>query len=139
MRKSIKNKILQRFIKNEQGVTLVELAFVIPVLMVLVLGAVDYGRFGHHELMARKAVDLAVRTAAVRPPVCDGIPDTFQAVITITILKRVVTPFACQHIITTCAISIPIFLVGLCGETSGSATSFLVLGKPNPPTISSFA
>ena len=80
MKKHTAHKLVSRFADDTQGATLVELAIVIPVLLLLVLGAIEYGRFGYHEIMAQKATDLAVRTAAVRPVICDGTPDTFQAI-----------------------------------------------------------
>ncbi len=80
MTQGFDHKGTKRFCQSEEGATLVELAIVIPVLLLLVLGAVEYGRFGYHEVAAQKATDLAARTAAVRPVICDGTPDTFQAV-----------------------------------------------------------
>lgn len=75
---------LQNFAQDENGATLLELAIIIPLVLLLVLGIVDFGRFGYNETMAQKATDLAVRTAAVRPSACDGVggqitlPATYQ-------------------------------------------------------------
>ncbi len=69
---------LRAFASDTNGATLTELAIIIPVLLLLVFGAVEFGRFGYNETVAQKAMDIAARTAAVRPAVCNGVPDTFQ-------------------------------------------------------------
>jgi Flp pilus assembly protein TadG len=66
----------RRFLRDEQGATVVELAIVIPLLMLLMFGLLDYGRLFWIEAMAQKATSIAARTAAVRPPVCSGVPET---------------------------------------------------------------
>ena len=71
---------LKRFAQDQSGATLVELAIIIPTLLLLVMGIVEFGRFGYAEAMAQKATELATRTAAVRPPVCEGVPETFEPV-----------------------------------------------------------
>lgn len=62
---------------DEEGATLTELAIVIPTLLLLVMGATEFGRFGYNEVLAQKATDVAVRTAAVRPAVCAGVPEAY--------------------------------------------------------------
>ena len=62
---------------DEDGATLTELAIVVSSLLLMVMGAVEFGRFGYNEVLAQKATDLAARTAAVRPAVCAGVPATF--------------------------------------------------------------
>ncbi len=64
---------LRRFARDTDGATLTELAIVVPLLLLLVLGAMEFGRFGFNETLAQKATDLAARTAAVRPSACDGV------------------------------------------------------------------
>jgi Flp pilus assembly protein TadG len=64
-----------RFAAEEEGVTLLELAIVIPVFLLLFLGLIDFGRMGSEFVQADKAMQIAVRTAALRPPVCTGVPD----------------------------------------------------------------
>ena len=71
---------LARFAQDQSGATLVELAILIPTLLLLVMGAIEFGRFGYNEAMAQKATELAARTAAVRPAVCDDVPETFGPV-----------------------------------------------------------
>jgi hypothetical protein len=68
---------LKRFGSDTDGATLTELAIVLPTLLLLVLGALEFGRLGYSEAMAQKATDIAARTASVRPAVCAGVPDEF--------------------------------------------------------------
>lgn len=76
----------QRFALDEEGATLLELAIIVPMLLLLTFGIMEFGRFGYNETAAQKATDLAARTAAVRPSACDGVggeivlPATFQPV-----------------------------------------------------------
>ena len=78
--KRFQTDTLRAFRDDTSGATLTELAIVIPTLLLLVLGAVEFGRFGYNEVLAHKATDLAVRTAAVRPAICANVPETFQPV-----------------------------------------------------------
>lgn len=66
---------LDHFIKDESGTTLVELAVVLPVFLLVFLGLIDFGRLGQEYVMAEKAMQLAVRTAVVRPAACPGVPN----------------------------------------------------------------
>ncbi|WP_127903638.1 TadE/TadG family type IV pilus assembly protein [Solirhodobacter olei] len=56
---------------DESGAALVELALVLPLFLFLLFGLIDFGRLGFSIVMARSAVDMAVRTAVVRPLACD--------------------------------------------------------------------
>ncbi|MDI3334886.1 pilus assembly protein [Defluviimonas aestuarii] len=68
---------LHRFREDDSGVTLVELAIIIPVFLLLLFGLIDFGRMSGDYVMANKAMHTAVRMAAVRPPVaaqfCGGV------------------------------------------------------------------
>lgn len=65
---------LQRFVENQQGSTIVEFAIVIPLLLLFVLGAFEFGRLGYSQAMAQKATELAARIATVRPAICPNVP-----------------------------------------------------------------
>lgn len=67
---------IRRFRDDERGVTLVELAILLPVFLLLFLGLIDFGRMSAEYVMADKAMQRAVRIAAVRPPACPGVPQT---------------------------------------------------------------
>jgi len=73
---------LRRFGRDEAGTTVVELAIVVPLLLLMLFALIDYGRLFWIESMAQKATSIAARTAAVRPPVCNNVPTTIAAVAT---------------------------------------------------------
>lgn len=68
--------VLARFRKDEKGATLVEFAMVIALFLFIFFGLIDFGRLAFHWVMAERAMSMAARVAAVRPPVCSGVPDT---------------------------------------------------------------
>ena len=66
-----------RFIyRDESGATLVEFAIVISIFLLLFFGLIDFGRLAFHYVNAEKAMQIAARVAAVRPPACAGVPNT---------------------------------------------------------------
>lgn len=65
---------LARFHAETTGTVLVELAIVLPIFLLLLLGLIDFGRMGGEIVMADKAMQRAARIAAVRPAVCAGVP-----------------------------------------------------------------
>ncbi len=66
----------RRLARCEDGVTLVELAVVLPVFLLIFFGLIDFGRLAFHYVAAEKAMHIAARVAAVRPPACGGVPQT---------------------------------------------------------------
>lgn len=66
---------LYGFATDQSGTTLVEMAIVLPLFLFLFLGLIDFGRLGQEYVWAEKAMQLAARKAAVRPPACAGVPD----------------------------------------------------------------
>lgn len=69
-------RTVRRFWADEYGASLVEFAMVITLFLFLLFAIIDFGRIGHAWVSANKATQLAARLAAVRPPVCDGVPLT---------------------------------------------------------------
>ncbi|SDE72629.1 TadE/TadG family type IV pilus assembly protein [Ruegeria marina] len=67
---------LSRLRRSEDGATVVELAFVLPLFLLIFLGIIDFGRLAFHYVAAEKAVQVAARIAAVRAGVCAGLPAT---------------------------------------------------------------
>lgn len=61
---------------SEDGSTVVELGFVLPLFLLIFLGIVDIGRLAFHYVAAEKAVQVAARIAAVRAAVCGNLPST---------------------------------------------------------------
>jgi TadE-like protein len=64
-----------RLARCEEGSTLVELAIVLSVFLLIFFGLVDFGRLAFHYVAAEKAMQVAARVAAVRPPACAGVPE----------------------------------------------------------------
>ena len=64
----------RRLIGDESGAALVEFALVALLFFFLFFALIDFGRFGGSYVLTEKAVQLAARTAAVRPPACAGVP-----------------------------------------------------------------
>lgn len=61
---------VRRFVADESGTTLIELAMVISIFLALFFIALDFGRMASEYVMTEKAVQRAARVAIVRPPVC---------------------------------------------------------------------
>ena len=66
---------LRVLIRDERGGPLAEFALVIGLLFVVAILVFEMSRFFMRAAMAEYATHLAVRVAAVRPPVCPGVPD----------------------------------------------------------------
>lgn len=64
----------RQFLRAEEGTALVEFAIVLPIFLLLFFMVIEFGRMGGEFVMADKAMQRAVRIAAVRPPVCPGVP-----------------------------------------------------------------
>jgi len=66
---------LQVLVRDERGGALAEFALVIGLLFVMAIFVFEISRFFMQAAMAEYATHLAVRIAAVRPPVCPGVPE----------------------------------------------------------------
>lgn len=77
MKKTLLTRI-RRFRRAEDGATLIELAVTYPLFLLILFALVDFGRMGYNFVTAEKAMQIAARTAAVRPPACPGVPNTHQ-------------------------------------------------------------
>ncbi len=67
---------LRGFARDEQGATLVEFGMVICLFLLLFFGLLDFGRLAFHVVASERAMQIASRVAAVRPPACAGVPTT---------------------------------------------------------------
>ncbi len=65
---------LRRFALREDGAILMEFAVVVPIMLFLLFGVIDFARLGLTNVMADKATEMAVRMATVRPPACPNVP-----------------------------------------------------------------
>lgn len=66
---------LRVLVRDERGGPLAEFALVIGLLFVVGIFIFEITRFSMRAAMAEYATQLAVRIAAVRPPICPGVPD----------------------------------------------------------------
>ncbi|MGI9388755.1 MAG: TadE/TadG family type IV pilus assembly protein [Boseongicola sp.] len=62
------------FFSDETGTTLVEFAICVSLFLLILFAVIDFSRLGYNWVVAEKAMQRAVRIAAVRPPVCAGVP-----------------------------------------------------------------
>jgi Flp pilus assembly pilin Flp len=67
-------RAVRDFWADEDGASLVEFSLVVLLFLFLLFAIIDFGRIGHAWVGANKATQLAARLAAVRPPVCPGVP-----------------------------------------------------------------
>lgn len=67
---------LRAFRRREDGASLIEYTVVISLFLLVFFAILDFGRLGFNWVMTEKAMQRAARIAAVRPPVCDGVPET---------------------------------------------------------------
>ncbi|MDA8587118.1 pilus assembly protein [Rhodobacteraceae bacterium] len=65
-----------RFKRDEAGTTMVEFAICISLFLLIFFAVLDFGRLAYNWVMAEKAMQRAVRIAAVRTPMCPGVPRT---------------------------------------------------------------
>jgi Flp pilus assembly protein TadG len=68
-------RLLKVLLRDQRGGPLAEFALVIGLLFVVGIFVFEMSRFFMRGAMAEYATHLAVRIAAVRPPVCPGVPD----------------------------------------------------------------
>jgi hypothetical protein len=67
--------LIRRLLRDQRGGSLVEYAFAIPMALALLLAVFDFGHIYLRWILAEKATHHAARIAAVRPPICPGVPE----------------------------------------------------------------
>lgn len=65
-------------IKNQRGQALVEMALVLPILLLIVFGIIEFGRIYTYQLQINSFARLGARTAAVGVPDADGHFNTLE-------------------------------------------------------------
>ncbi len=65
---------LSRFLRAEDGSTMVEYGMVISLFLLILFGLIDFGRLAFHVVASERATQAGVRIAAVRPAACTGVP-----------------------------------------------------------------
>ena len=68
-----------RFLKNIRGQALVEMALVLPILLALVFGIIEFGNIYSHQLEVNNLARHSVRTAVVSQPGGDAALETDMA------------------------------------------------------------
>jgi Flp pilus assembly protein TadG len=63
------------FARAEDGAAMVEFSIVCVVFFLIMFALIDFGRLGFAHVSGETALRIAVRTAAVRPAACTGVPD----------------------------------------------------------------
>lgn len=58
-------KILKRFLRNQRGQTLVELALILPILVILLMSTIEFGRIFFTYLTVTHASREAVRSTVI--------------------------------------------------------------------------
>ena len=72
---------LTRFGRDQSGTTMIEFAICISLYLLIFFAVLDFGRLAYNWVMAEKAMQRAARIAAVRSPVCAGVPRLNQRAI----------------------------------------------------------
>lgn len=67
--------------RSESGVALIEFAFVLPILLVLAMGMLDFGRAFHMKSMLDQAAREGARVAVVTSPDADIVESRVDAVL----------------------------------------------------------
>lgn len=114
------------FRRDKRGAVLVEFAVSLALFLLLTFGLVDYGRMGFNYVMAEKAVQIAARVAAVRPPVCPGVPQTNAVNAGNANPPRFGTK--CNAVANTCAAP----AAAVCVGSAANATSAEIWGRIQP-------
>lgn len=105
------------FRREESGASLVEFGIVILVFLFLIFAIIDMGRLAYTWTSAQKATQLASRIAAVRPPVCAGVPErNLRGTTTATVTYGTL----CRFSATTCAAPTA---PAVCTGTAANATA----------------
>lgn len=58
-------RLIRKLIKNKQGQALVELALVLPILILLIMGTIEFGRIFHSYLLITNAAREGARAGIV--------------------------------------------------------------------------
>jgi Flp pilus assembly pilin Flp len=76
---------LNRFLRDQRGAVMVEVTIVLSLMLVLVLGAIDFLLLFYQWNAAAKAVQIGARLATVSDPVASGLNDLSQAVVSASV------------------------------------------------------
>ena len=82
-KRGIAIRVIADYIKSNRGQSIVEMALILPVLLLLIFGMIDFGRVLHSYLVVTAAAREGARSAAVQTAVADVIIDAKAAAATL--------------------------------------------------------
>nr|WP_244867579.1 TadE/TadG family type IV pilus assembly protein [Vannielia litorea] len=124
---------MRRFARDESGAHLVEFGLAITLMLLILLAVIDFGRMAFHYVTAEKMVQHAARIAAVRGPVCPGVPQTHTRGTATTALRY---GSSCSAASGVCADPGTFTCSAQPGEaTSEEVWEFLQVSLPNDATM----
>jgi Flp pilus assembly protein TadG len=118
-------RLMRVLLRDDRGGPLAEFALVIGLLFVVGIFIFEMTRFSMRAAMAEYATHLAARIAAVRPPICPGVPDFNERI------EGSTAPFG-----TMCSTSSPspcvVPATQTCSGTAGNAVADEVFATIQP-------
>ena len=102
-------RICKSFTSETHGAVLVEFAIVMSLFFFLFFAVIDLGLLFSSVVFSQSGANLAIRTAAVRPPACAGVPDRHTRGTAVS-APRFGT--SCSAVANTCNAEVPISCVG---------------------------
>ena len=138
------SSFIARLVRDEDGGPLVEVAIILPILIIFLFGGVDFMNALYQWNAAAKAVEIGARIAAVSDPVASGLNSIPDNVLSSSVASGSPMPdftVACDGGAAACAC-----VSGACdgmGSYSAAAMGLIVYGRaeknactPPPPSIS---
>ena len=121
--------VVRRLLRSDHAATGAEFALVLPLLLLLLFGIIDSGRFMWEWNRAEKATQMGVRYAVVADPVLNGLDDSYSFSISGGITQGSPVPTTSFNTATcdnssTCS-CLP--SGGFCSATSRNATAFTAI------------
>jgi len=132
--------MIRRFRANEDGAAIVEFTIAMPLFLFVFFGLLDFGRLAFHYVTAERAMHVAARVAAVRPPACNGVPLINARGL---ISQSTLPPdfgTACSAASDVCAAAVAVTCVGNSANATASEIWTLIQGAmPNDATIANLS
>ena len=97
---------------RRQGTSSVELAIILPVLMLIVLGTVDFGRFAYHYIAVTNAARAGAEYATMNPYLSAGAV-TWRSQVQQTARDELVNQVGCDPNLLTTTVTVTIESSGL--------------------------
>ncbi|ESY95313.1 TadE/TadG family type IV pilus assembly protein [Mesorhizobium sp. LNHC229A00] len=115
-----------KFWVNQSGATMVEMAIVMPLLLTLLLGFVDFGYAFYQWNAGNKAVQSGARLAQISAPVAIGLPSETLTQSDITKVGAAVPAGTYDYVCTASAAGVACCSVGggLCKPANASQAAF---------------